>query len=147
MRRAFATALAACLLLAGCSAAPDPGASASPSPGATTLAPAVPTVAPEGGVLLSELGFVHAPAGFSVPASVGLVEVVDQVNNITVVAREPGGSAFAQYLRDNLADMGYEIVADNDDSLLFENDKWVGGFTVTGDLSALSLRTDAERFS
>lgn len=145
--RKVATVLAVCLLLAGCSSASQASAPASPSSGATTGVAAVPAVAPEGGVLLSELGFVHAPAGFSVPSAVVLVDLVDQVNNITIVARQPDGAAFAQYLRDNLAGMGYEIVADNDDSLLFEAQGWVGGFTVTGDLSALSLRTDAEPYS
>ena len=145
MRKA-ATAFVVCALLAGCSSAPEPGVSVSP-PGGVTSAPAVPAIAPEGGVLLSDLGFVHAPPGFSVPSSVVLLDRVDQVNNITIVARQPDGAAFAQYLRDNLTDMGYEIVADNDDSLLFEDQEWVGGFTVTGDLSALSLRTDAESFS
>lgn len=142
--RTAAAALAACALLAGCSSAP--GSVAPVSPEVVDTASAAPSLAPEGGVLLTDLGFFHAPAGFSVPASVEVVESVDQVNNLTLVARRPDGAAFAQYLRDNLAAMGYEIVADNDDSLLFENDHWVGGFTVTDGLSALTLRTDAESY-
>lgn len=125
--------------LSGCAAAVEPTPTAPPSV-------AAPTVAPEGGLLLTEMGFQHAPKGFSVPASVGQVERVDQVNNITLVASAPSGEVFAQYLRDHLEEMGYEIVADKDDSLLFENEAWVGGFTVTDGLSAVTLRTDAESY-
>lgn len=60
-----------------------------------------------GDLLLTEMGFQHAPKGFSVPASVGQVERVDQVN-MPLVASAPSGEVFAQYLRDHLEEMGYE---------------------------------------
>lgn len=138
MRR-FVVALAIGAVLTGCAVAPEPPTVAPPSI-------AAPTAAPEGGMLLSEVGFQHAPAGFSVPESFVQVERIDQVNNITLVVSQPEGAEFAQYLREYLPAMGYGIVADNDDSLIFENAQWVGGFTVTGELSALTLRTDAEPF-
>ena len=129
-------ALVGLLAVAGCSA---PQLSPSPTPSVTA---GVLTEAPADGVLLSEIGFRHAPAGFSIPRDAEIEERVDSGNNITVVLSSPTGDEVADYLRRNLPAMGFTVTADAGGSLLFESAVHDGAFTVTGELSALSLRTD-----
>lgn len=128
-------ALVALLAVAGCSSAPMP----TPAPSMTVSAPAE---APADGVLLSDLGFVNAPEGFSIPRGADIEQEVDSANNVTVVLAAPAGDEVADYLRRNLPAMGFTITADANGSLLFESAVHDGAFTVTGELSALSLRTD-----
>lgn len=133
----IALALVALLAVSGCSSAPVP--TPSPTPSVTVSAP---SGAPADGVLLSDLGFVNAPAGFSIPRGAVIEEQVDSGNNITVVLSAPSGDDVAAYLRRNLPAMGFTITADAGGSLLFESAVHDGAFTVTDALSALSLRTD-----
>ena len=128
-------ALVALLAVAGCSSAPVP----TPSPSTTV---SVPAEAPADGVLLSDLGFVNAPPGFSIPRGADIEQEVDSANNVTVVLTAPAGEEVADYLRRNLPAMGFTITADANGSLLFESAVHDGAFTVTGELAALSLRTD-----
>ena len=129
-------AAACCLALIGCSdSAPEPTQSA-----ATTSVAAVP--APEGGVLLSSLGYTFAPVGFSVPEGSVITERVDQANTVVAVFTAPSGLDVASYLRENVPDQGWNITADGNNSLLFERGDEFGAFTVTGAYAALSLRWD-----
>ena len=128
-------ALAVVLVLAGCSGAP---VSTPPSPPARTA----PAAAPDGGVFLTDLGFTNAPAGVSIPASAILDQGTNAVNNITAVFTGPSSAETAAYLRAALPEVGFEVTADGDDSLLFTDGAWQGAFTATGPLSALTLRTD-----
>ena len=139
IRRTLAalSCLAAVTGLAGCSAA---------APGPTPPPPSPTAVAsiPADGVLLSALGFTHAPADFSVPATSTLSERVDQENTVVAVFTAPGGLAIASYLRGTLAAQGWVITADGNNSLLFERGDARGAFTVTGALAALSIRYDKQ---
>lgn len=130
-------AVAAALVLAGCSAAPVP--SPSPSP---MVSEAAPLTVPSDGVSLRDLGFQHAPSGFSVPEGLSIVERVDAANNVTLIVRTDDGDRISDYLRQHLAAMGFTITADEGLSILFTNATHDGAFTVTGDVAALSLRTD-----
>lgn len=127
---------AVAVAVAGCSAEP---VAPSPTPTATR---AVATSAPDGGVLLTSLGFTHAPAGFSVPADSFITERIDAANNVTAIFTAPAGIEIAGYLREHLADMGFEITADKNQSLLFHSPTHDGAFTTSGSTAALSLRTD-----
>lgn len=131
-----ALALLACLVLAGCSSASEP---VSPSPEPSVVVPA-----PEGGRFLSEMGFRYAPAGVSIPADAVVAEKIDQHNNVTLVLTSPTGVELAAYLRSSLVDQGFEITADDNNSLLFERGQWQGAFTTEAGYSALSFRTDRE---
>lgn len=132
----IALTLVGLVAVAGCSATPTPP---TPTPPVTVSAT---TEAPAGGVLLSDLGFTNAPAGFSIPQEAEIKERVDSGNNITVVLHYPIGVEVADYLRRHLPAMGFTITADAGGSLLFESAVHDGAFTMTGELSALSLRTD-----
>ncbi|VEP39390.1 hypothetical protein TLA_TLA_00798 [Tessaracoccus lapidicaptus] len=127
--------LAALLAVTGCAAAPASTPGPNPAPAAAATAPA-------GGVLLTDLGFTHAPAGFSLPRTVVIDEAINAGNNVTVVLTQPSGAEVADYLRRHLDAMGFTITADGGGSLLFESATHDGAFTVTDGLAALSLRTD-----
>lgn len=131
-------ALLAVLALAGCSAAR--GIAPAPPPSSVTV-----TAAPDGGVFLTELGFTHAPAGFSIPLGTEITDRIDAYNNITAVFTLPTGQEMAAYLREHLTGMGFEITADKNQSMLFTDGHWQGALTTTGSLAAISLRTDRER--
>ena len=137
MARLLACTLAVGVLI-GCGAAPQ-GLKPAPTPSPT----AEPT-RPGGGVSLAELGFRNGPADIWLPEQVLIVERVDLANNVTVVMASPSGEELARWLREELPGAGYEITADGADSLLFSKEPWQGAFTVTGEYSALSLRTDRE---
>ncbi|MCG6567036.1 hypothetical protein [Tessaracoccus sp. ZS01] len=130
-------ALVAALALVGCSAAPEP------TPSAPESSPLV-SDAPEGGVLLSSLGYVNAPEMFSVPLHASITDRIDSYNNVTAVFSSPSGQDIAAYLRENLASMGFTITADKNQSMLFTNGHWQGAFTTSDSFAALSLRTDRE---
>ncbi|WGT46478.1 hypothetical protein [Tessaracoccus lacteus] len=130
------------LALAGCSAS-DPGAT-NTTPPVTTPAPAASPSAttPPAGVSLTSLGFTHAPAGLSLPVGATLTERTDAANNITAVLSAPSGLDVLAHLRATLPAAGFAITADEGNSLLFTDGTWDGAFTVSGALSALTLRTD-----
>lgn len=130
-------ALLGALALAGCSAAPAP-----PTPAPTPTM--VVTEVPDGGVLLSSLGYTHAPAAFSVPLGAEISDRIDAYNNVTAVFTAPPGQEVVEYLRANLPAMGFEITADRNQSMLFTDGHWQGAFTTSGSYAALSLRTDRE---
>lgn len=135
----IALAVVALFTLGGCSAAPPPAGAPNQPPAAAV------STAPAGGVLLADLGFDNAPTGFSLPRGVVIEQRIDAGNNVTVVLTHPAGDAVADYLRSHLGGMGFTVTADANGSLLFESATHDGAFTVTGDLSALSLRTDRRR--
>ena len=123
----------ACLALAGC-AAP----AAQP---ALTQAP-TSTSSPAGGVALRGLGFRNAPADLYAPGGSSVAVVVDQTNNIVATFTEPDADALLAWWRSVLPPQGWTITADGGDSLLFERGDLRGAFTVTGDLAALTIRSD-----
>lgn len=128
-------ALLACLLLVGCGAA-------EPVPEPTTSAVTTSDAVPEGGVLLSTLGYRHAPADLAVPATSVISERVDQPNTVVAVLTAPSGLELAAWFRDTLPGQGWEITADANNSLLFERGDLHGAFTVTGQFAGLSIRSD-----
>lgn len=130
-------ALVAALALAGCSASPDT------PPASPTTAPTV-TAAPDGGVLLRDIGYANAPEMFSIPRGAEITDRIDAYNNITAIFTIPSGQEMAEYLRAHLPGMGFEITADANQSMLFTNGNWQGALTTNGGLAALSLRTDRE---
>ena len=135
IRRTLATLC--CLAAVGCSAAgPEP---TQPATVETSTAAEVPA----DGVLLSTLGYRHAPADFSVPASSIISDRVDQDNTVVAVFTAPSGQDMASYLRTTVPQQGWSITADANDSLLFERGEAHGAFTVTEDLAAVSIRWDA----
>jgi len=93
-------------------------------------------------VSLTSLGFTHAPAGLSLPVGATLTERTDAANNITAVLSAPSGLDVLAHLRATLPAAGFQITADEGNSLLFTDGTWDGAFTVSGALSALTLRTD-----
>lgn len=124
-----------CLLVVGCASAP---AASAP----VTTPAVVSTVVPADAVTLTSLGFTFAPADFYVPASVVVIDSVNQSNNVVAVFSAPAGADLAAFLRHNLPTHGWTITADGNDSLLFERGQLGGAFTVTGDLAALTIRSD-----
>lgn len=124
-----------CLLVAGCATG------APPTPAITDF-PATAAVTQAGGVPLRDFGYRNAPADLMVPAGARITEAVDQPNNVVAVFDKPAGAVIAAFLRAGLPAQGWVITADGDDSLLFERGAVTGAFTVTGELSALTIRSD-----
>lgn len=122
----------ASVLASGCGAA-------APEPSRPSAQP-VSTAVPSGGTSLRQLGFANGPAGFSIPAEVLVAERVDQPNVVTLVLKAPSSSRIAAYLRANLPAMGFEVVGDKDDSLVFRDATYDGAFTAANDVSGLTLR-------
>lgn len=134
MRRVAGLVFAAAIL-AGCTTPP-------PSPPAPEPSRSVPV--PSDGVTLAQLGFRNGPGDLVLPAGLVIRERMDLSTNVTLTITSPSGSELAAWLRTSLPAAGFEITADGQDSLLFRRGAWQGAFTVTGDLSALSLRSDRE---
>jgi len=128
-------AVACCVAVVGCSAAP-------PEPPASAPTPSVVATLPSDGVLLSSLGYSYAPQGFSVPSGSIIAERVDQENTVVAVFTAPSGLDVAAYLRDTLPGQGWEITEDGNNSLLFERGEEFGAFTVTGAYASLAIRWD-----
>lgn len=91
---------------------------------------------------LTSLGFANAPAGISLPVGATISERTDSANNVTVVLTAPSGLEVLAHLRATLPSAGFDITADAGNSLLFTDGTWDGAFTISGALSALTLRTD-----
>ena len=125
---------AAALVLGGCSAA-------APAPVSSSPAPTVTASLPPGGVYLTTLGVSYAPAGFSIPAQVKPLNGYAMPGVVDVAFSGSDGPVVYNYLVANLAAMGYTITAQSDDSLLWNDDAWEGGFTMTTDRAAITLRT------
>ena len=135
MRRTAAGVLAF-LALTGCTTPP-------PQPATPEVTWSVS--APADGATLAQLGFGNGPTDFWLPSGVVIRDRIDLESNVTVTITSPGGAELAAWLRRNLPAAGFEITADGQDSLLFRRAQWQGAFTVTAELSALSLRTDREQ--
>ena len=99
---------------------------------------------PDGAVAIQSFGFKHAPEGFPVPAASVVTDRVDQTNAIAVVFTAPSGLELASFFRSALPADGWDITADGQNSLLFERGEFRGAFTVTGQLAALSIRSDGQ---
>lgn len=132
MRKTLALLVAA-VALAGCSGE-EPTMTPATQPAVT------PTIPADGADLRLEYG----PRGLSAPSGAMVVERIDQVNNVTIVFSAPTGAELAEYYRRTLPELGFTITADANNSLLFSDDQWDGGFTASGAYSALTLRTDWE---
>ncbi len=133
-----AVVVLAVVALVGCSA------SQQPTPAPSTPSASVIVTPPTGGVLLTSLGFQHAPQGFSIPANAQITDRVDQSNQVTAVFSAPDGFEMAAYLRKHLPSMGFHVTGDKDNALLFTSDTTQGAFYAEGSLSSLSLRRDQE---
>lgn len=129
--RKLLVAAAAALALVGCGT-PEPTMTPVPKASAT------PTIPDGGEIVETEFG----PAGLSMPEGAIVVERIDQVNNVTLVFSAPTGAELAAYYRKALPELGFGITEDANNSLLFGNEEWTGGFTASGSHSALTLRTD-----
>jgi lipoprotein len=127
--------LLAVIALAGCT---------TPPPELPGPEPRVSVSVPSDGVTLAQLGFRNGPSALVLPAGMVIRDRVDLGTNVTMTITSPPGERIAAWLRQNLPAAGFEITADGQDSLLFHRGPWQGAFTVSGDLSALSLRTDRE---
>lgn len=127
----------ACVALAGCSAAPEAFA---PTPGASAVATPGPDARS-----LRELGLRNGPEAFWLPREVTVRERIDQPNVVTLSFDASEGPALARYLSEHLAEMGWDVTADRNGSLLFTTDDWRGAFTTptageSAGLAALTLR-------
>lgn len=103
----------------------------------------VSTEMPEGAVALASYGFQYAPEGFMVPGASIIEDKVDQTNTIVAVFTAPSGADLNTFLRQSLPADGWTITSDGQYSLLFERGELRGAFTVSGQLGALSIRSDA----
>ncbi|SER59439.1 hypothetical protein SAMN05443377_10391 [Propionibacterium cyclohexanicum] len=99
---------------------------------------------PMPGVTLSSLGFMHGPAGFTVPAGLDLRDRVDQSNVVTLVVPAAQGQGLLDYLNASLPALGYTVTARSADSLIFEAPGWQGAFTMSDALAGLTLRRLAQ---
>lgn len=133
------------MVLTGCGAGPavppepttSPAAS-SPGSGSSSGLPSTPIP----GVGLSELGFTHGPARFSLPRNSVLVTAVDQPNVVTLVLSSPSPAAVTDYLQAALPAEGFAITDDAPDAhtFTFTGTGWTGSFTASRSTSAIVLR-------
>jgi len=134
-RRAWAVLIVAGLALAGCSAMP-----AATNPTGNSPSPSPVVTAPPGGVLLTDAGFTHAPAGFSIPAGLTPASSTNLSQLVTVVFNPGDGGAVYAYLSANLGGMGCPVTAASADSITWKCGDWDGGFTMTPRQAGLTLR-------
>ncbi|PIE99230.1 MAG: hypothetical protein CR979_03340 [Propionibacterium sp.] len=99
-----------------------------------------PQSIPYNGATLAELGYKNGPANFHLPANLQILERVDQPNVVTLITEGSDAELIANYLRANLAEMGYQIIGDKDNSLVFKDDHYDGAFTVGNGIAGLTLR-------
>jgi len=120
----------------GCSAPGSTPGSAPPEE-TTIIAPTLP---PDG-VYLTELGFSHAPDKFSVPAAARIQSGFNNPDVINVIYTGADGPAVHGYLVQHLAEMGFVVTAQSDDSILWNSSDWDGAFTMTAQQAGLTLRS------
>lgn len=124
------------VVVSGCGAAPaSEGPTTRPS-GST----APSTAAQPPGLTLAEAGYVHAPEGFSIPGEVSITRRVDQPTVVTALFSAEDGAVVLDHLTRHLPAMGFSIDSQGGDSLLFSNDHWDGAFTLSPEISGLTLR-------
>lgn len=129
-----AVVLLACLLLAGCSAAPDNPA---PTPTVSTV------VTPSSGQPLTAWGFTHEPADLIwLPGSVSLTYTADQPNLLIAAGTAAQADLVQSYLRTTLPGLGWRITADAAGGLLFEQGEWRGAYALGSNSWALTVRND-----
>ncbi|SDD83526.1 hypothetical protein [Auraticoccus monumenti] len=132
--RRLALGLLSVVLLAACSAAPPPDPAPVPSPTA-----AAESVRP--GVTLRSLGLTHGPVDdVTLPASVSVLERIDQENVITLLLAPEDGLPSAEHLAATLPGAGFEVTASVPGSLTFTSPEWDGAFTTSPEVSGLTLR-------
>lgn len=120
-------------MLAGCSAAPSQASSR----------PAPATAAPAGGQLLRDRGITNGPAHFALPAGVQALRTIDQPNVVTLVFGVEDGRKVLDYLLLHGAALGMTQLRTGNQSATFEVDGWDGGFTISSEISGLTLRRQA----
>lgn len=135
--------LAGVVGLAGCSsgrgATPLP---ASPTPTPTEASPTTASPAPGPADSLAGRGFRHGPADLPLPDGLAIVGRVDNPNNVTLLVDHDQGRSTYEFLRTRLPAAGFTVEAAAGQSLVFSGQGWSGGYTVSPDLAALTLRAD-----
>ncbi|MGO4956002.1 hypothetical protein ACTQ49_01795 [Luteococcus sp. Sow4_B9] len=121
------------LLLAGCSS--SPGASA-PSPSLSAVS------APAGGAALRQLGLVHGPQDFWLPAQIEVTSQIDQPNVVTLTMPTAQRALLVGWLQQELPP-GWTVDGASDDSVLFHGGQWQGAFTCSTTTCAVTLRHQA----
>lgn len=119
------------LVLVGCGATvpkptPTPTGSFEPSPGTISLA---------------EKGYEQGPSALiPIPDDAAITQYVDQPNVITASFSQPDGVEIAHVLRADLPEAGWEITADTPEAILFTRPGWDGAFTISENVSAVTVR-------
>jgi len=125
----------ALVTLAGCAAAVPP----TPSP--TPVASAI--VTPDQGQSLAALGFTNGPAALIwLPTGVQLTYTADQPNALIAAGDSSQAGAVQDYLRQTLPGLGWQITADADGGLMFQQGNWQGAYALGTDSWALTVRDD-----
>ena len=125
--------LAGCLMLTGCSAA---STEVSPSP-----TPVIAT--PSQGRSLTDAGFTNGAASLVwLPTGILLTYTADQPNLLIVTGDSSQASQVEDYLRANLPRLGWQITAEADGGLLFDQGEWHGAYALGQDSWALTVRND-----
>ncbi|MVA76455.1 hypothetical protein GC722_10530 [Auraticoccus sp. F435] len=132
-RRLAAGALLLAVLATGCSAS-EPAPAPAPTPTATAT--------PAGdGRSLRQLGLSHGPVdAITLPATVTVLERVDQANVVTLVLAAEDGVPTAEHLVATLPAAGFEVTASVPGSLTFTGQGWEGAFTTSPEVSGFTLR-------
>jgi len=115
---------------------------------ATTTAPPTPAptpvvVTPSQGRPLSAWGPTQGPSDLIwLPGEAAVTYTADQPN--LVIASGPADQAglVGDYLRRTLPGLGWEITADANGALMFEQGEWQGAFVTGEDTWALTARND-----
>ncbi len=135
-RPAVVLALLGVLALAGCGAAADPVPT--PSAPAPSLSAATPA---EESRTLRDLGLTHGPVdAITLPATVTVLQLVDQANSVTLVLEARDGEPTAEHLVATLPAAGFEVTASVPGSLTFTGQGWDGAFTTSSEVSGFTLR-------
>ena len=131
MTRRLVPAALLLALLAGCGTS----ATSSSTPTAT-----VPSPAPSGGQTLRDVGFVHGPATFWLPAGVVPVDRIDEPNVVTLTLGSTDGTRAVGWIAAHLSAMGFTTDAARGSSLVFHDATWRGAWTCSTTVCALTLR-------
>jgi len=131
----LAAAVAAVVVLGGCS---SPVFSPASSPATWE-----PTASVDDGILLTSLGYRHAPPGFAIPKGLTPLHGYDMPGLVDVIFAGADGPTVHDYLVSHLPQMGYTITASSADSIVWENPSWQGAFTMTSVSAGLTLRASS----